>query len=298
MVDFKHELEKYKMAKKTTALAKREKPGALVKYDEEFLKYAKDIASRLTIGGTFISLKSGIVAIGGKPVEGNKLKVIIVDNVHVNSYFDHPYDEDDKSPPNCFALGREEGELEAHVNSKADWQNRQDKLDETGKKIGEWSPCAGCKQNVMGSSDRSKGKACQNTERLAVISAEELDKDSIKNGEVLYVKLSVMNRKPFALYAKGLLEGFKRPPFGVITDFGVVPDKKTQFRVTFEMDALVPKELAGVVIARHVAELPNTAFPWQSGGAATDGKKEKGKKGKKEKAGKKGKAGRERTRKF
>lgn len=260
---------------------------ALVQYDAEFAKYAKDVASHLTVGGSFISLKAGRIAIGGKPVDGNKLRLIIIDNLHVNAYYDHPFDEEDKSPPNCFAIGREESEMEAHPNARAQWQNPQVVgQDEKGKDIIK-SPCATCPQNVMGSNDRGKGKACGNTERLAVISAEDLTEQSIKNGEVLYIKLSVMNRKPFALYAKGLNEGFRRPPFGVITVFSAVPDVKSQFKTIFEMEGMVPKELSGAVIARHEAEMPNTGFPWTAAGAENDGEPKKKGKGKVKKDDKK-----------
>ena len=266
------------MAKKTK---NPEGSTAIVPYDAEFAAFAQEFSARETIGGTFISLKSGVISIGGKPVANNKLLVVLIDVIKENAFYGEAFDDEQKKPPKCFAFGRDENEMFAHEAAVKHWQNVQAVTDEAGKET-KVSPCTGCPQNSYGSAENQRGKGCKNRRRFAILSAEGMTEESIKKGEVLYMNISPTNLRHFGMYTKALKESYNRPPFGVITEIGTVPDPKTNFRVTFEVKGLVPKELSGAVIARHKAERENTAFPYQpaaeettqltAGGKPTKGK--------------------------
>ncbi len=237
---------------------------------DEMAKYATEVADKEQMpSGNFISIKGGVMTIGGSPVKDNKVKVIIVDHVYENAKYDAEYDPDAPAPPSCYAFGRTEDELKPHEKAS---QPAHDQ-------------CTGCANNVFGSAEKGKGKACKNTRRLALVSADELSADSVRDGTVLFLKLPVTSTKGWAYYVKGLAATLKRPPFGVITEIAVVPDPATQIKITFQACGNVPDEVMGAVMERREKVAGEIMFPY---GDAPEAKPAKGKKGAKPAKGKKG----------
>lgn len=225
------------------------KTKALAKWDEELAKYAAEVAEAEQMPtGSFVSLKGGVLSIAGNPVKDNKLKVIIVDHVYENDFYDEDFDPDQPQPPVCYAFGRTEDELRPHEKASEPQHDQ----------------CAGCAKNVFGSAPKGKGKACKNSRRLALISADGLSADSIRDGEVVYLKLPVTSTKGWAYYVKGLHATLKRPPFGVITEIALVPDPKTQFKVSFNVVGPVPDSVMGAVMERRAKVQEEIMFPYSS----------------------------------
>ncbi len=250
------------MAKNEKALAKRG-TAAVAKagqWDDELAKYATEVADKEQMpAGNFVSIKGGILTIGGSPMNGNKVKVIIVDHVYENAKYDSDYDPDAPQPPSCYAFGRDEAELKPHEKASEPAHDQ----------------CSGCAHNVFGSAEKGKGKACKNIRRLAMVSADELSADSVRDGTLVYMKIPVTSTKGWAYYVKGLAATLKRPPFGVITEVAVVPDAKSQFKITFQACGNVPNEVMGAVMARREKVAEEIMFPY--GAPNADEKPAKGK---------------------
>lgn len=233
-------------AKQSTALAKRGST-AITNWEAELAKHAADVAAKEQMPtGQFASIKGGILSIAGSPMKENKVRVVIIDHVYENAMYAGEYDPDNVQPPACYAFGREEDQLAPH-------EKAHDKQHDA---------CTGCAMNVFGSADKGKGKACKNTRRLAMLSADGLDSDSVEGGEVVYMKLPVTSVKAWAFYVKGLATTLKRPPFGVVTEIAVVPDAKTQFKVTFQCVGNVDGEVIGAIMARREKVGEEITFPY------------------------------------
>lgn len=168
-------------------------------------------------GGSFISTKGGRLSFGGQYIEGDKMNVVIIDSVMDNHYYTEKYDPDNPASPVCFAFGRDDKSMAPHAAAP---EPQNDK-------------CATCPMNQFGSADVGKGKACQNTRRLALIPEGALK--NIDEAEVAFMKIPVMSVKNYAGYVTELSSALKRPPLGVITEIKLVPDDKSQFRVQFKL---------------------------------------------------------------
>ncbi|MGH6628176.1 MAG: hypothetical protein ACREB3_00415, partial [Burkholderiales bacterium] len=102
-----------------------------------------------------------------------------------------------------------------------------------------------CPQNVFGSAETGRGKACRNTRRMILMSAGTLhpktdafevftEPGQLQLAPMYMLNLPVTSVKGWATYVQNLRHAFHRPPYAVATLIRVIPDKKTQFRVTFE----------------------------------------------------------------
>lgn len=243
---------------KTKALAKRG-GTAITKWEAELAKHAADVAAAEQMPtGQFVSIRAGVLTIGGQPVKDNKVKVVIIDHVYENALYRGDYDADNPQPPHCFAFGRNEKELAPH-------EEAYEPANEA---------CEGCPNNVFGSADKGKGKACKNTRRLALISADGLSPDSVQDGELVYMKLPVTSTKGWAYYVKGLFAAYKRPPFAVVTEVAVVPDPNSQFKVTFTYVGMVPDNVMGAIMERREKVMAEIMFPY---GKPTEPAPKKGK---------------------
>lgn len=201
-----------------------------------------------TATGAFFSTKSGILSWNETDLADNQIICVIADSILMNIYHEDAYDEDNRAPPVCFAFARLETDLAPHENVFAAGQNQND-------------VCAGCEHNKFGTAEVGKGKACKNKRRLALIPYGHLDEKTKKlvppkDGELDtatmgFLQLPVTSVKPYSAYVKQLTGSMKRPPHGVITKIKVIPDKKTQFAVTFELMGLVPNNHMPAVMLRN-----------------------------------------------
>ena len=238
------------MAKaKNDKLAKTVKGGAITKWDEELAKHAVEAADKEQMPtGSFISIRGGVLTIAGQAVKENKLKAVIIDHVYENAHYEGDYDPDAPQPPTCYAFGRDEKELKPHEKASKPCNEQ----------------CEGCPNNVFGSAEKGKGKACKNVRRLALISADGLNANSAEKSELVYLKIPVTSVKGWAYYVKGLAATVRRPPFGVITEIAVVPDPKSQFKVNFSCVGPVPDEAMGAVMERREKVMEEIMFAYSA----------------------------------
>jgi len=81
------------------------------------------------------------------------LNAVILDWRNFNRYYTKAYDPQNPTPPDCFAIAKDLGEMAPH----------EDASDPQSEK------CQGCPMNEFGSAATGRGKACRNTVRLAVV---------------------------------------------------------------------------------------------------------------------------------
>ena len=212
-----------------------------------YAKQAVAIADEAGSGGAFLSFKAGQITYKGVAAAGNKMDVIVLHGVLENADYEGEYEPDNPRPPVCYAFGETEEEMAPHPKSAKPMSAK----------------CIGCPQNEFGTADKGRGKHCKNIMRLALISAKPLDAASIKNAEVVYVRVPVMSVSNYANYTKKLSTLHDLPPFAVVTQLGTVPDAKSQFKVTFEdLSHIEDSALLDLIIAQHDAQIEAIKFPY------------------------------------
>lgn len=232
------------MAKETKKV-----PGkSMAKYDEELARRAgkfKAIESSVATG-SFISVRGGVLTYQDNAVPGNKIRVVVLAAIMENVFYQGSYDPNNPSPPACYAFGSDESEMAPHEKASDPQADA----------------CSECPMNEWGSvGDGSRGKACKNIRRLAVMVESALDGD-ISGAEVAFLKLPVTSVKAWASYVNQLSAG-GLPPCAVITEIMVTPDAKTQFKVSFSCADRIEDDLLPEVFAKSDAAETEIAFPYQ-----------------------------------
>lgn len=202
----------------------------IVNYDEELAKLAKLATKTERPDTSSINVKAGIITYNKQPVPNNKLDCIIIASTHANLYYDEKYDQENPKNPVCFAYSEDPDE-----NPMAPHPASSKPQAET---------CAECWANKWKSDpEGGKGKACKNIRRLALVPAGVQPAD-IATAEVATFNIPVTSTNAWGMYVNKIATLFARPPLGVVTQIGTVPDMKTQFKVTFlNLDPLVGREL-------------------------------------------------------
>jgi hypothetical protein len=120
------------------------------------------------------------------------------------------------------------------------------------------SSCEGCPKNEWGSSPTGgKGKACRETRRLLIIPADAVTSaESVKAAEIAALRPPVTSLKNYATYVQTVAASLRRPPLAVISEIAVVPDAKTQFKVTFNMlKAIDDPDIINALVVRSREEV-------------------------------------------
>lgn len=200
-----------------------EKSGTeVVDYEALLAGLAKKAAASERPTSSTVGCRAGILTFNKEPIKGNKLDAIIIASSHSNLFYENAWDEDNPENPVCFAYGEEDDSEENPMVPHP-----------ASSKI-QHPTCKGCPQNQWGSDPKGgRGKACKNGRSLAMIPADVSAEDIVK-AEVAIQKLPITSVKFWGNYVNMIAAMFSRPPLGMITTIGVVPDMKHQFHITFE----------------------------------------------------------------
>lgn len=189
----------------------------LVDYEALLSSMAKQAASTERPATSTVSFKSGMLSYNGTPVQGNKLDAVIIASTHANFLYEGKYDPNNISNPDCFAYSADGSDMKPHP-SVVNPRN---------------ADCATCPNNQWGSDPSGgKGKACKNQRILGLIPASTKPEE-VMDAEVAIAKLPVTSAANFGTYVNKIATLFNRPPLGMVTTVGTVPDLKSQFKVTF-----------------------------------------------------------------
>lgn len=129
-------------------------------------------------------------------------EAIIVNFVSMNSYYSKPYARNEIVPPDCFALGDKPAELVPHPKAP----HKQA------------TSCAVCPHNQFNSAANGRGKACNNTRRLAL-----LPSDFTADTPLRLLNVSPTALKAFDTYVSAIAANFNAPPVKVVTTIGFDP---------------------------------------------------------------------------
>ena len=238
---------------------KEAKGTALINWEEQMAADAASSAKmeESTATGGMFSIRAGILSWNDSPVENNQMAAVICDAILENVAYEEEFDADNPSPPRCFAFGRDADTMAPHKTVFEHDQAVNDK-------------CTGCEYNKFGTADKGRGKKCRNIRRLALIPAGKLtadgkftaDKAGFDVSTMGFMKLPVTSTTAFAAYVKQLKASLNRPAYGVFTKIKVVPDTKSQFKVTFEPLGLIPNDLMGQVFPRHKEAVESIEQPY------------------------------------
>lgn len=201
---------------------------------------AKDQAAQERPSVSKISLRGGMLAIGGQPVAKNVLPVVIMFAGNRNAYYDKPFDPNNLQNPVCFALGGNDDEMFAHPNVP------DGNVGPDSEEFERASPraCDGCKFNEWGSDPKGgRGKACKETRRLVLIPGNGLDTvEAVQKAEMAILDIPVTSGKNYSNFVNALASQTNLPPWAVVTDVSTERDPKTQFKVTFTPTNVVSED--------------------------------------------------------
>jgi len=199
-------------------------------------------AEQSSLQTTFLSTKSGTLTYRGDAVAGNKLACVILAAPVERLYYSTRYDPAKIVGPDCFAIASIATGMAPNAASPQP----------------QHSACEGCPKNEWGSSPTGgKGKACRETRRLLLIPSDAITSaESVKAAEVAALRPPVTSLKNYATYVQTIAASLRRPPLAVISEIAVVPDPKTQFKVTFNMlKAIEDPDIINALVVRSREEV-------------------------------------------
>lgn len=236
-------------SKPTPALLKKppaKKAGtAVVAWEDKMRASAQKQAKaeKPTNLGSSISIRGGHMMIDGETVEGDELNVIVIAAVHENQYYDRDYDPQNPTVPVCYAFSDPDDDDPDTIDERmanepeGDAPQGQEDPNEDGIPGGK---CENCWANKFGSADKGRGKACKNIRRLAVITEDSIESaEALTAAEVRTLKVPVMSVANWGKFVRTCAEDVDRPSYGVVCTIGVIPDAKSQFKLTFTFTNLV-----------------------------------------------------------
>jgi hypothetical protein len=158
------------------------------------------------------------MSIGGNPIKGNKLPVVVIHSIFENQLYAGPYNPNDQQPPICYAFGETDDDLKPHPDSAKPQADA----------------CFSCPNNQWGSDPGGgRGKACKNVRRLGLVSVDDLHQ--LDKAPVAIAKMPVTSVKNWSTFASQIANVLKLPPIAVKCEISVEPDAKTQFQVNFAL---------------------------------------------------------------
>lgn len=234
--------------------------GLPANWKEQLREDAREEAERTPAGsGNRISLrKNGQFSFQGSDI-GDSIDVIIVDHVALKTYYDEDYDEDNPTPPACFALKPSVKNISPHEDSP-------EKQAET---------CAECWANEWKSGRRKRGKACADKNRLAILHVDDL-------GSLVEIVVPVTSGAAFNKYIGGLTKAADVPSYAAITRMSM-DDHAEHQKLIFEFVEPADEEQLAAAMGQRKAAREVCMEPFDATGReeSSGRKKSKSKKTKK-----------------
>ena len=181
----------------------------LANWKKELAEAAKEEGDRTPSGaGNKISLrKNGQFRHQGADI-GQEIVVVVLDHIFTNTYYDRDFDEENPSPPACYAASVS-GKDMAPVDSSPAKQHET---------------CEGCWANEWKSDKRGRTRACKNRHVLAVAMKDDLDEDKF---EVSFLTVPVTSGAAWRKYVKSLV-GSEMPSWAIYTRMTMDPDAENR----------------------------------------------------------------------
>lgn len=129
---------------------------------------------------------------------GDEIQVVVVDFVSRNTFYATPYNPNNITPPDCYAMGR----VKAQMAPEEDSPDRQSDM------------CASCPQNQFGSGQNGTSKACSNRYWLAVLLVDPDDDEAhnAPDAPIYLLDLPPKALKSFEAAARLVATSLSGPP--------------------------------------------------------------------------------------
>lgn len=184
------------------AITKTSAGTALANVNEQLAAEAASIADSIGAPSTnAIKVRDKVFTLPDGQVIQQPLRVVIVDFISQNKFYENPYREGEVESPTCFAISKTVSDMKPSENAPNP----------------EHEQCSGCPMNEFGSD--GAGKACKNMRVLAVTLPD------IEGSDIFTISVSPTAIKAFDAYVGSVAKMFKAPPVRVITDISFHPEK-------------------------------------------------------------------------
>jgi len=216
-----------------------------------------------------LSLASGMMTLGDTTLPNNELNGVIIASGTERTWYNRPYDPNDKSPPNCYS--QKVGNDDTFNPTMVPAENVPNPPAEN---------CADCPYSKMGTARQGKGPACKTRRRLLVAPANIVNEPEKLGKQFVIVSVPPTSGKNFSNYVQKL-SGMGIPPEAAVTRIEYIPSKKTMFEMTFEPVAPIENDEVLSAIFSRIEEFPNFLLGGYSyeqdeeEAPATEGKKKK-----------------------
>lgn len=168
---------------------------------------------KLQTGTNRIGFKGGVLQIDGQIVPSGKAKVIVLATQPVRAFYDGPFNPDVAQTPACYSFDM----VAPHPEAQKPVQER----------------CEGCPNNKFGTAAVGKGKACKESARIAMVSANtDFASATIYQASVPVTSLPTVENFANRAAGAGKLVG------QFIAELRVKPDAKKFFTVELEVEGM------------------------------------------------------------
>lgn len=178
-----------------------------------------DTENSAKTGAQILSTRNGRLSLAGMPINGDAVNAIILCSPIERLFYEGAFDASSLVPPACAAIGSTMIDLKPNSNSL----------------IPQNDTCEGCPRDQWGSAGEGrKGKACRETRRILFLTADEVTSPESATKAALYgIRPPVTSIAGYSAYIKTIAATLRKPSFAVKTRIALVPDAKSQFKVTF-----------------------------------------------------------------
>lgn len=225
---------------------KSEPKQEVVNYEDQMAAEAKAVAKTERVSADRFTIQGGVLQYMGNAVPDNQMDVIILTAMSENVHYAGDWDPDNIVPPTCFAIGPAGEDLFPHAD--------------VPEPINE--DCRTCAYMKFKSAPNKKGKWCKEKRRLACIPFSDKVED-LESGDMAMLTVPVMSVKNWSVYVNAISAKYHRPSWGMVTRVKVVPDPKSQFRVTFTEVQPLDSEYFAAVNGRLEAAATMLATPYE-----------------------------------
>lgn len=209
----------------------------VVNWEEKLAAEAKAVAAleRPSVSG--ISLRGGVMMLNDVQVPGNRLDCVVIGSVFEHAYYSKPFDPNNIVAPDCFALSVNGEGMVPHPDVP-------DPIHDN---------CAACPNFAWGSDPKpnSKGKACKEKRKLALLPASAIKDGEIMKAEMALMSISTTNVRHWGNYVNTVAVEYGRPPWAMLTEISVTPHPKNQFQINYAA--------RGVVSDQYLSDLSKRA---------------------------------------
>ncbi len=202
------------------------------------------------VGWPFFKTQGGVFNYNEEDI-GDSMKLIILEAIRENVFYEGSFDPSNPTPPTCFAMNKNADELappEDLRTSQAD-------------------TCKECRWNVFGTAEQGRGKACKNSVRLTVLPFQSGSATELTKCEGARLRVPVTSVRGFAAYVTKLTKALHRPVLSVVTQVKIEHSKTGGFGILFEpLGGIDDKARLEILKARREEGHASLIAPPQSAG--------------------------------